>query len=354
MIQPSDSSCNFRSQTEELSPRWRHILKKLLSVFGKYFCHVYLGTELNVDVLSHSCQGTRSFKHCPQSNSNTHSLRDQCIISTMSSDKPVLFYDIASGPPLRTFSPNPWKTRYALNFKGVHYQTKWVDLPNIASVREGLGVPANRTLPDGSPYHTLPIIQDPSTGQIIGDTFEIALYLDKTYPAAPALFRQCTTGLTAAFNAQVDGLFTKFVALCDQMPFDKRIADKVKDIFAKRFGLAGGKDLQMSDEDRERTLVQFENALGEFIKAYQHVGGTTDHFWSASGTAKEQAQTPGRNEIGFWLDGEQPVYADLIVGAWLAMMEASMKPGDWQRLRSWQGGFWGKLHDQLKYLREIK
>ena len=228
-------------------------------------------------------------------------------------------------------------------------------MPDITSVRQKLGVPANRTLPDGTPYHTLPAIHDLSTGKIIGDSFEIALYLDKTYPKLPTLIQPGTTGLLAAFNAQVDGLFTKYVALADQMPFDARILEKVKDIFVKRFGgPAAFEKLQMSDEDREKLFVQFENALGEFVKAYHHVGGTTDYIWSPTGTAAEQAQTGGREQIGPYLEGDHPVYADLIVGAWLAMMEASMKPEDWQRVRTWQDGFWAKLHDALAPLREIK
>ena len=272
----------------------------------------------------------------------------------MASSDSIIFYDIASAEPLRTFAPNPWKVRYALNFKGLSYQTKWIDLPDIPSVRQELGVPANRTLPDGSPYPTLPIIQDLSTQEIIGDSFEIALYLDKTYPKSPALVQPGTTGLTAAFNAQVDGLFTKYVILADQMPFDARIADKIKEIFAKRAGALGVESLQLSDENREKLLVQFERALSEFVKAYHHVGGTTDYVWLERGTAAEQAQNKGRENIGPYLDGDEPAYADLIVGAWLATMEASMKPEDWQRVRTWQDGFWARLHDALAPLREIK
>lgn len=272
----------------------------------------------------------------------------------MTSSNSIVFYDIASDQPLRTFAPNPWKTRYALNFKRLSYQTKWIDLPDIASVRQKLGVPANRTLPDGTPYHTLPVIEDLSTGKIVGDSFEIALYLDKTYPTSPTLIQPGTTGLTAAFNAQVDGLFTKYVMLANQMPFDASIAEKVKDIFVKRMGVTGYEQLQLTAEDREKLFVQFERALGEFVKAYYHVGGTTDYIWLETGTAAAQAQTRGREHIGPYLDGDKPVYADLIVGAWLAMMEASMKPDDWQRVRTWQDGFWSRLHDALAPLREIK
>lgn len=222
-------------------------------------------------------------------------------------------------------------------------------MPDITLLREQLGVQANRTLPDGTAYHTLPVIHDPSTGKVIGDTFEIALYLDKTYPALPRLIQPGTTGLTAAFNAQVDGLFTKYVILADQMPFDPQRAEEIGQIFTKRAAVMGIEQLQLSSEAREKLLVEFEGSLGEFVKAYQHVGGTTDYFWAKTGT-----QVTGREKTELFLDGKEPTYADLIVGAWLAMCEAAMKPEEWQRVRTWQGGFWGRLHDALAPLREIK
>ena len=89
--------------------------------------------------------------------------------------KGIVFYDIASKEPRTTFAANPWKCRLALNLKGVKYSTQWVEMPDITAVREKLGVPANRTLPDGTPYHTLPVIHDTATGALIGDSFEIAL-----------------------------------------------------------------------------------------------------------------------------------------------------------------------------------
>ena len=261
----------------------------------------------------------------------------------------IIFYDIASAPPHRTFAPNPWKTRFALNLKGVPYRTEPVDMPDITALRTKLGVPANRTHVDGTPYHTLPVVQDLSTNTILGDTFEIALYLDRTYPDAPMLFLPGTIGLTAAFNAQVDTLFTKFTGLCGAMPFDPQIADAIWEIFAKRFGVKSPDELAMKEEEREPTLVAFEAALGELSKAYRHTGGTTDHFLRATGTAAEMAQR-GKSEqdVGPWLDGERPVYSDVIVGAWLKMMETSMRQEEWQRVRTWQGGLWGRIVDALE------
>ncbi|EGP87614.1 uncharacterized protein MYCGRDRAFT_42293 [Zymoseptoria tritici IPO323] len=248
----------------------------------------------------------------------------------MTSENPIVFYDIASDAPRRTFAPNPWKTRFALNFKGVPYRTEWTHMPNITSVREKLGVPANRTLPDGTPYHTLPVIHDVARGEVIGDTFEIALYLDRAFPDSPSLFRPSTTGLTAALNQHIDGLFTKHVGLCSTMPFDPSVKDECMAIFAKRAGVKSLEDVKMTPKQREAMFVSFEAALGELAKR------------------------SGRQGAAMFLDGEGPAYGDFVVGAWLKMMEASMATEDWTRVKGFQGGFWGRVVDALSPWTEIK
>lgn len=274
----------------------------------------------------------------------------------MSTNAAITFYDIASAPPLKTFAPNPWKTRLALNFKGIPYQTKWVQVLDIRSLREELGVPANRTLPDGSPLHTLPMIQDVNTGKIIGDSFEIALYLDSAFPDGPKLLHPRTAGLTATFNAHMDEVFTKHLGICTQTSFDPTIVQEVMAVFAKRFGVESLADMQLSNEQREALFVSFEVALGELTKAYHHTGGTADRVWRTTGTAKEQTQRPppGRENAALFLDSEEPSYADFIVGAWLKHFQVGLKAEDWQRVCSWQDGRWGKLVAALDRWSEMK
>ncbi|KAI0475254.1 hypothetical protein GGR56DRAFT_645258 [Xylariaceae sp. FL0804] len=283
--------------------------------------------------------------------------------------EPIVFYDIASREPRTTFAANPWKTRLAFNLKGVAYRTEWVEMPDITAVRERLGVPANRTLPDGTPYQTLPAIQDPATGALVGDSFEIALYLDRAYPGRPRLLRPGTAGLTAALNAHVDGLFTRFAGLCTRMPFDPAVLGRVQDMFAKRMPAIQAQ--QQARQQPAPSLGEFEAALGELAKAYAHTGGTTDYFWRAGGTAAAQVQRPGRGAaspddtaaaadaavvVGPFLDDEGPAYADCIVGAWLKMCQTSMPPEEWARVRGWHGGLWGRIVDALdeRGLCEIK
>jgi hypothetical protein len=76
----------------------------------------------------------------------------------------LIFYDISS-PLARSYAPNPSKSRFALSFKGVPFRTTWVDILDIAAVRQGLGCAAVRRFEDGSPFYTLPMLQDPASGR---------------------------------------------------------------------------------------------------------------------------------------------------------------------------------------------
>ncbi|RHZ66761.1 uncharacterized protein CDV56_109043 [Aspergillus thermomutatus] len=246
----------------------------------------------------------------------------------MDSKPAILFYDIASAPPVTCFAPNPWKTRYALNFKQAHYQTEWVELPEVSSVRKRLGVAANRVHRDGSPFYTLPIIRNTSTCDIVGDSFEIALYLDRLYPEGARLFPPSTVGLLSAFNSQVDAIFTQHVILClNGMPFNPETAEESKATFAKRAGKECWDELTVRGEERARTLEGFQGALGELAKAYRRTEGP-------------------------FLEGDTATYADFIVGSWLKFFKKTME--EWEELQSWHDGLWGELHRALEKYAEDK
>jgi glutathione S-transferase len=211
--------------------------------------------------------------------------------------------------------------RLALNFKGANYQTRWVELPEITSVRKELGVAPNRTLPDGSPLHTLPIIKNTSTAEVIGDSFEIALYLDKIYPTSPMLFPPSTVGLQKAFNVQVDAIFTNHVLLmADGIPFNPETAEVSKKTFVDRFGANSWDDFTVKGDERAKKLASFESALGDLAKFYK------------------------QTEFVF-LNGESPCYADLIVGGWLGYVKATTP--EWKDVKTWHDGFLGKLDEAL-------
>ncbi|KAK8044574.1 hypothetical protein PG993_004598 [Apiospora rasikravindrae] len=160
--------------------------------------------------------------------------------TSSSSSDPIVFYDIASGPPVRPFAPNPWKTRYALNFKRAHFVTQWVDLADVTATRKSLGAEPVRFHPNGEPFYTLPAIKDPGANDtVVADSFDIAVYLDKKYPEAPSLFRNASSiGLYASFNAHMDTIFPLGAALgCEDFPFNPATAEQCQAEFCRRIGV---------------------------------------------------------------------------------------------------------------------
>lgn len=262
-------------------------------------------------------------------------------------DTKLVFYDIAMRPPVEknNSAVNPWKTRLALNFKSLPYSTNWVQLPDVSSVRTSLNIPACRKFADGTEFHTLPILVDPTTSRKLGDSFDIAVYLQKQYPAENDLFppqtldyvfspdsailiplSECDEGKYpeyARFNMNVDAAFTTHVALMVQrLQFDPATAEETKAEFVRRAGVSCWEDFAITGEQREKLIGSFRDMLGGLAKLF-------------SGN-------------GPFLLGDRANYADLIVGAWLRMASKTLPVEEWELVRGWHGGVFGRLHDALE------
>ncbi|KAG8673006.1 hypothetical protein FPOAC2_06429 [Fusarium poae] len=271
----------------------------------------------------------------------------------MESNK-ITFYDIAPRPPVEknAYAPNPWKARFALNFKGVSYSTTWVALPDIAKTRTSLNVPAGRKFADGKDFHTLPVIQDPTTGALLGDSFDIALYLNKTYSGGGDLFppqkldfdfehpyiliplSECNNtefSDYAKFNMNIDAAFTAHLQLGVQgMPFDPATEEETKAEFVRRAGVSGWDDFVLSAEARAKILESLEKMLGDLAVLFS------------------------RDTNGPFLLGQQVSYADIIVGAWLRMMHVTFPEDEWEQVATCHQGVFGKLHDALKVFAHVE
>ncbi|TGZ80727.1 hypothetical protein EX30DRAFT_49878 [Ascodesmis nigricans] len=269
----------------------------------------------------------------------------------------IVFYDIATRPPVEKncFAPNPWKTRLALNFKGLPYSTSWVALPDIAKVRSSLKVPPCRKFADGTDFFTLPIIKDSATDSLVGDSFDIAVYLQNTYPNSGAgdLFPPQTIDYVfthdlallvplsecrksefpeyAKFNMYIDAAFSAHVQLTLQgFPFDPATAEISKAEFVRRAGVTCWEDFALVGEERDKMKDSLRNMLGGLAKLFL------------------------RDTSGPFLLGTRASYADLIVGGWLRMMRATLPESEWEEVRSWHGGLFGRLHDALEVYAEVK
>jgi glutathione S-transferase len=246
--------------------------------------------------------------------------RPVTMASTSSSD-PLVFYDIASGPPVHPYAPNPCKVRYALNFKRANFVTKWTELSDVEATRKSLGLDPVRFFGNGEPFYTLPALKDPSTDKVVGDSFDIAVYLDKKHPDGPSLFRN-SIGLYAAFNAHMDTIFTTGAALCAQsMPFNPETAEQDKAEFCRRIGVKTWDEILVRGEDRKKLLSAFQVALGDAAKCFRFSDGP-------------------------FIGGKEADYADIIVGGWLMFLSQTLP--EWDEVRTWHGGLWGKLHDSLE------
>ncbi|KAG8406807.1 hypothetical protein J3459_014041 [Metarhizium acridum] len=269
----------------------------------------------------------------------------------------IVLYDIAHRPPVAETccSPNPWKARFALNFKGVPYSTSWVRMPDIAKVRRELGLAAGRKFADGTDFYTLPVMQDAAAGATVGDSFDIAVYLQRTYPDSgdghllPAqnldyTFNQSVVfpvplserpdgGFAeyARFNTNVDAAFTTHVPLMvDGLPLDPATADETKAEFVRRAGVGSWDDFTLSGEARGRLTESFRGMLGDLAKLFLE------------------------NTDGPFLLGQRASYADFIVGAWLRMAQATLPKPEWEDVRRWHGGVFGRLHDALEAYAQVK
>ncbi|KAK7931581.1 hypothetical protein PG985_002293 [Apiospora marii] len=247
-----------------------------------------------------------------------------------SSSDPIVFYDIASGPPIRPFAPNPWKTRYALNFKRAPFLTQWVDLADVTSTRKSLSLDPVRFHDNGEPFYTLPAIRDPAAdNKVVGDSFDIAVYLEQKYPEAPSLFgnnpsSSSSTGLYASFNAHMDSLFTMGAALAGQtFPFNPATAEQCKAEFCRRLGVKSWDELLVEGEARAQIVSGLQKSLGVAAKCFRFSG-----------------------DDGPFIGGKEADYADIIIGGWLMMF--SLTVPEWEEIRAWNGGIWGRLHDALE------
>ena len=259
--------------------------------------------------------------------------------------EPLNFYDIAFKAPRKetNTAPNPWKARLALNFKALPYITTWVPLPDVEKVRRNLQVSACRKFGDGSDYYTLPVLEDPNTGDKLGDSFDIAVYLQKTYPdsgldlfpeqkldyvftpdqASPIPITDVRGGEHdeyARFNMSVDEVFTAHVVL---MVNGMLLEPSGEQVFVKRAGVDSFDAFACVGEQREQVLVSFENNLEGLANVFK------------------------KDESGPFILGMEASYADLIVGGWLRMSNRSLPSAEWNALRGWHGGVFGQLHDAL-------
>lgn len=237
----------------------------------------------------------------------------------------IILYDIPSTLPGKCWSPNVWKTRYTLNYKGIPFETLWVEYPDIEPTCKKIGAKPTSTRDDGSPFYTVPVIHDPSTGKTISDSINIVEYLDKQYPSSPKLAAVPRTLETAFLSAHRSLVLPTYIKLV--LPKVLGILDPQSAEYYMRNKFKVVSPIVPVGEERAALLVKTEEEFGLLDK------------WYKSG-----------EDNGPFLTGVVPSHLDITVTAHILVFRDIYgdESSEWCAMKGWHGGRWTKLVDLLK------
>ncbi|KAJ7904991.1 hypothetical protein B0H13DRAFT_2274571 [Mycena leptocephala] len=215
------------------------------------------------------------------------------------SNEPIILYDIPSKAPGCAWSPNTWKIRYALNFKGLAYKTVWIEYPDIMDLCKLIGAEPTMIRKNGTPYYSLPVIQDPKTGK---KTFMVA------YDAA-------TEPLTSYIMPAVA----------------KILRPKSEEYFVRTREVSFGKklvDMMPTGEAHKLAWKEVESGFGKVDR------------WL----------NEGPNEGAPFVMGDQISFSDFMIAGELQWcLKAFGEDSElWKDMMVWHGGRWAKLFNNLK------
>jgi glutathione S-transferase len=215
-----------------------------------------------------------------------------------------------------------------LNIKAIPYKTTWVEYPDIAATAKSLSVPPTGER-FGEPLYTLPMIHDPSAGKSITDSFEIAVYLDKTYPnKGPRLIPEGTESLHKAFIHAFSTILPASIrkhnlglTVTIQNP---RSAAFFRETRERSLGMTM-EEMVLSGDALSKALDEFEVGLGTMDKWYKN----------------EKATTLCQDEQG----NDILTFADLVIGSALLWSRITWKKDSeaWKRVMGMHGGRWERL-----------
>ncbi|KAF8754351.1 Glutathione S-transferase, N-terminal domain [Rhizoctonia solani] len=221
-----------------------------------------------------------------------------------------------------------------LNYKRIPYRVEYLSYPDIAPKLKELGV---RTT-DPAPFiaYTLPMIADPSSDPngkptYVVESFDIAVYLDKTYPAPkyPALFPPGTR----AVQKITSDLFMNevgYTLLPGLVPLTARPG----------FLDERGRQYFLKTREQYMKLIPDDTSIGS-------------KFW---GDAHEKWKWFGEvldlNEEGPFVTGKQISFTDFAVGGMIFFVR-TVEGGEmqrWKAMAEWQGGRWARLWAEIEKL----
>ncbi|KAJ7203451.1 hypothetical protein C8J57DRAFT_1202801 [Mycena rebaudengoi] len=243
----------------------------------------------------------------------------------------IILYDIPSTLPAKAWSPNTWKTRYSLNYKGIQYDTVWLEYPEIEGFSKQVGVSPTKYKPDGRPTYTLPMIHDPTTGAFVADSMKIAEYLDRTYPDTPRAIPAGTAAFHRIFEEQASSLLLHI--LPNYALATAALLNPISEGFFRR----------NIEEMEGRKLEEMAPEASQEVQIWQTV---RDALGKVDGWIKENG------ECSSYLMGDRIAFADIWIAAYLRWIQLVM-PERWEEVKLWHDGRWAMLLDSLETCKAI-
>jgi glutathione S-transferase len=179
----------------------------------------------------------------------------------------IRFFDLAARDPRLRFSPYCWRTKMALKHKGLAFETtpwRFTDKDAIKPTDQGR-VP---TLIDGS--------------QWLHDSWQIALFLDRTYPDRPALMHSDAERAAARFvNNWCD--FILHLAMRSLLLLDvyKNAAEKDQPYFRESREKVVGMTLEQLCSDRAAAVQAYVKTFAPMertLKDEKFLGGAQPNY----------------------------------------------------------------------------
>jgi glutathione S-transferase len=161
----------------------------------------------------------------------------------------------------------------------------------------------------------------------VTESFDIALYLDKTYPDTPKALPPGTEALQAAFHDQ----FNKVMG-----PLWPFLLPKIPSVLHP-----GSSEYfsQAREKDFGKPLADIEPKGDERVKAWKQVKAAFDTLYEWLN------KTPG-----IYFMGETVTFADFVVVGTLYTLEVSFGESsqEWKDIMTWNNGEWAALTKSLK------
>ncbi|KAF6751643.1 hypothetical protein DFP72DRAFT_471812 [Ephemerocybe angulata] len=255
----------------------------------------------------------------------------------------ITLFDIASSLPGQAWSPNTWKTRLSLNYKGIPYKTEWLEYPDIATVLQKHTISPSIIKSDGTPFYSLPAILDinEASGKVkvaLGESLKIAEYLDEAYPDTPRLLSQKPEALEEE-RAFTQGFFSSFGLMAFKIVLNIATTPHLHEVSQEHYSRARARDLyelygtelleniSLSEEQKVALWGEIEESFGKLDKKLTET-----------------------DENGPWVFGDQLTFADFVVAGHLIYMRNILGEGsdDWKKGKKWNGGRWERFLQALQ------